>query len=289
MITLLPNFHGLESESPYLHLKDFDEVCATFNDPPCANEIDKIKLFPFSLKEKFNNLKPRSIGTWQEMQTEFLKKSILTQKTNAFKRQIQNFLKNSTELFFNVGNHHGFENWQTLGFFYEGLTPKSKQFVEIMCKRVFLNKEPEEAFNYLDHLVENSQSWHIVNPSEGSIRSNLAKNKGKYHISQEDDLSAKMASLTRKVKAIELRKVQEVKLEKTEEICEFMQTQTNVNNQILQDINEIKSTLSMLIALLRIQEKERPLTRAFLPKSKSPISFRKVVVRMTVSLKVLTT
>lgn len=76
MIPLLPNFHGLESESPYLHLRDFDEVCATFNDQACTTEIIKLKLFPFSLKDKaktwLNSLKPRSIGTWQEMQTEFL-------------------------------------------------------------------------------------------------------------------------------------------------------------------------------------------------------------------------
>ena len=29
MIPLLPTFHGLESESPYLHLKELEEVCAT--------------------------------------------------------------------------------------------------------------------------------------------------------------------------------------------------------------------------------------------------------------------
>ena len=68
MIPLLPNFHGLDSESPYLHLKEFDEVCATFDDQTCTNEIVKLKLFPFSLKDKaknwLNSLKPRSIGTW---------------------------------------------------------------------------------------------------------------------------------------------------------------------------------------------------------------------------------
>nr|KJB66382.1 hypothetical protein B456_010G138200 [Gossypium raimondii] len=211
MITLLPNFHGLESKIPYLHFKDCDEVCATFNDPPCANEIDKLKLCHFSLKDKakiwFNNLKPGLIGSYP---------------------------------------HHSFENWQTLSFFYEGLTPETKQFVETMCNEEFLDKEPKEAFDYLDHLVENSQSWHIVNPSEGSIRSNLTNNKGKYHLSQEDDLSAKMASLTRKVEAMELRK---------ETLQEFMQTKTNFNNQTSQDINEIKSTHSMLTTSLCIQGK----------------------------------
>ena len=78
MIFLLPNFHGLESESPYLHFKEFEEVCATFNDQTCTDEIVKLKLFPFSLKNKkkswLNSLKPRSIETWQEMQGVFLKK-----------------------------------------------------------------------------------------------------------------------------------------------------------------------------------------------------------------------
>ena len=29
VIQLLPKFHGLDFENPYLHLKEFDEVCAT--------------------------------------------------------------------------------------------------------------------------------------------------------------------------------------------------------------------------------------------------------------------
>ena len=29
IIQLLPKFHGLDSESPYLHLKEFDEICST--------------------------------------------------------------------------------------------------------------------------------------------------------------------------------------------------------------------------------------------------------------------
>ena len=75
MITLLPNFHGLKSENLYLHLKEFEEVCVTFNDQNCTEDIVKLKLFPFSLKDKaktwLNSLKPRSVGTWQEIQSQF--------------------------------------------------------------------------------------------------------------------------------------------------------------------------------------------------------------------------
>ena len=52
MISLLLNFHGLESESVYLHLKEFEEVCIPFNDQNCTEKIVKFKLFPFSLKDK---------------------------------------------------------------------------------------------------------------------------------------------------------------------------------------------------------------------------------------------
>ena len=76
-----------------------------------------------------------------------------------------------------------------------------------MCNGEFLDKEPNEALEYLDHLAENSQSWHSVNSSESSIRSNLANsNKGKYYLSQEDDLNVRLASLQEKLKPWNLKK-----------------------------------------------------------------------------------
>ena len=63
IIQLLPSFHGLDIENPYLHLREFEEVCNTYND---------LKLFPFSLKDKaktwLQNLRPGSIRAWDEMQ-----------------------------------------------------------------------------------------------------------------------------------------------------------------------------------------------------------------------------
>ncbi|KAJ4723144.1 Integrase [Melia azedarach] len=89
-----------------------------------------------------------------------------------------------------------------------------------MCNGEFLDKDPEEALEYLDHLAENSQSWQTTSSSENSIRSNLASSSGgKYTLSQEDDLSARVANLTRKIEAMELRKVKEVKSVLNNEVC----------------------------------------------------------------------
>ena len=39
IISLLPQFYGIENENAYLHLREFDEVCETFSDQTCPKEI----------------------------------------------------------------------------------------------------------------------------------------------------------------------------------------------------------------------------------------------------------
>ncbi|KAL6323356.1 hypothetical protein AAG906_029363 [Vitis piasezkii] len=59
IVPLLPTFHGMESENPYAHIKEFEDLM-------------RLKLFPFTLKDKakiwLNSLRPRSIRTWTELQ-----------------------------------------------------------------------------------------------------------------------------------------------------------------------------------------------------------------------------
>ena len=104
IIQLLPKYHGLDSESPYLHLKEFEEVCATMHAPNVNHDTIRLKMFPFSLKEKakswLHSLRPRSIGTWQEMQREFLKKFFPTHRTNTLRKNIMNFSQKENETFF---------------------------------------------------------------------------------------------------------------------------------------------------------------------------------------------
>jgi hypothetical protein len=52
IIQLLPSFHGLDLENPYLHLRKFEEVCNTYNNLNCSMNTIRLKPFPFSLKNK---------------------------------------------------------------------------------------------------------------------------------------------------------------------------------------------------------------------------------------------
>lgn len=123
VIQLLPKFHGLDSKSPYLHLKEFDEICRTLPNASVIEEIVRLKLFQFSLKEKAKNwlhsIKPATIRSWQEMTREFLKKFFPTHKTNTLRWNIMNFSQKENETFFQCWEqfkelllsclHHGYE------------------------------------------------------------------------------------------------------------------------------------------------------------------------------------
>ncbi|RVW63649.1 hypothetical protein CK203_056908 [Vitis vinifera] len=92
IVPLLPTFHGMESENPYAHIKEFEDA--------------------------------RSIRTWTDLQAEFLKKFFPTHRTNSLKRQISNFSVKENEKFYehweryikaiNAYPHHGFDTWLLL-------------------------------------------------------------------------------------------------------------------------------------------------------------------------------
>ena len=77
LVPLLPTFHGMKSENPYSHIREFEEVCNTFKEETATVDLMRLKLFPFTLKDEakiwFNSLRPRSIQNWTEMQAQFLR------------------------------------------------------------------------------------------------------------------------------------------------------------------------------------------------------------------------
>ena len=52
IVQLLPAFHGMESENPYAHIKEFEDVCNTFKEGGASIDLMRLKLFPFTLKDK---------------------------------------------------------------------------------------------------------------------------------------------------------------------------------------------------------------------------------------------
>nr|CAN67576.1 hypothetical protein VITISV_025810 [Vitis vinifera] len=228
LVPLLPTFHGMESENPYAHIKEFEDVCNTFQEGGASIDLMKLKLFPFTLKDKakiwVNSLRPRSIRSWTDLQAEFLKKYFPTHRTNGLKRQISNFSAKENEKFYecwerymeaiNACPHHGFDTWLLVSYFYDGMSSSMKQLLETMCGGDFMSKNPEEAMDFLSYVAEVSRGWDEPTKGEvGKMKSQLSAfnaKAGMYTLKEEDDMKAKLAAMTRRLEELELKRIHEV-------------------------------------------------------------------------------
>ena len=216
ILQLLHTFHGLENENSYLHIREFEEVVATFTSQTNALDFTRLKFFPFSLKDKAKSwlysLRPRSIGSWEEMTQAFFNKYFPNHKTNGLKRQISTFSQKDSETLYqawerfkdllNSCPHHGYENWRLVSYFYDGLTSRERQFVEMMCNGDFLSKDPDDAIEYLNELAEKAHTW--TGPS-ATDSTNRTKPSGVYQLREEDNLKAQLNLVTRKLEALEAK------------------------------------------------------------------------------------
>ncbi|GJR29386.1 zinc finger, CCHC-type containing protein [Tanacetum coccineum] len=70
------SFHGLQSEDPNQHLKDFIKLVDLLDLDVANRERTRMHLFQFSLRDQANNwlecLLAGSISTWEDLTTRFL-------------------------------------------------------------------------------------------------------------------------------------------------------------------------------------------------------------------------
>ena len=130
----------------------------------------------------------------------------------------------------NICPHHGFETWRLVSHSYEGLTPKDKQMVEMMCNGTFEDKDPDEAMNFLDLLAENAQNWDTIGTCEVPSKVQNSTPSGEMYTLREDhELQAKFASLARKVEALEMKKNGQLKSVQ-EIVCHICETNDHSTN-----------------------------------------------------------
>ena len=125
IIQMLPSFYGLSNEDPYKHLEEFLEICSTVKIHNFSDDALRLKLFPFSLKDKakyWPGTIERPIRIWTEMQHEFLKKIYPIGQTNTMRRAITGFAQLPGEQIHDSWKrlkkllrkypHHGLSKWQ---------------------------------------------------------------------------------------------------------------------------------------------------------------------------------
>ena len=223
MIRLLPVYQGFESENPYSFMRDFEDVCSAFLSTGSPLHIICLVLFPFALKEKakiwFHSLAPNSIFTWENMRNEFLNKFFPPARTNALMRAIQSFSEKPGEPFaavwerykdlLHVIPHHGLDVGQICAYFHQGLSLSNKQYIQMMCAGEFYEKSAREAIQPFDTIAD-ARTWETNTSIDTAKVHSTSAGGGIHHLRENDELQAKIANLTRKLEAIEMKKVNEV-------------------------------------------------------------------------------
>jgi hypothetical protein len=94
-LVMKEQFSGSPNEDDASHLNTFIELCDMQNKKNVDNDIVKLKLFPFSLRDRakiwFSSLPRNSINSWDRCKDAFITKYFPPAKIISLRNQIMNF------------------------------------------------------------------------------------------------------------------------------------------------------------------------------------------------------
>ncbi|KAL4304540.1 hypothetical protein GQ457_10G014730 [Hibiscus cannabinus] len=97
ILNTLGQFGGSHAENARQQLKSFLEICNSFKVHEVSNDVLKLKLFPYSLRDKaktwLNNLPPGSFQSWTEKCRIFLAKFSYNNMNDNLRNQITSFMQ----------------------------------------------------------------------------------------------------------------------------------------------------------------------------------------------------
>uniref|UniRef100_A0A803Q744 Retrotransposon gag domain-containing protein n=1 Tax=Cannabis sativa TaxID=3483 RepID=A0A803Q744_CANSA len=165
-----PQFGGLATKDPNIHLTIFLEVCATVKMNGVTNDVIRLRLFSFSLRDKarswLQSLKLCSITTWDEMARKFMVKFFPPPKSAQLRSEIGQFRQFDPEQLYEAWEifkdllrpctQHGYESWIQVSIFNNGLNGQPRSIIDVAAGGALLSKPATEAINLLEEMATNS-------------------------------------------------------------------------------------------------------------------------------------
>ncbi|KAL4355342.1 hypothetical protein GQ457_06G011720 [Hibiscus cannabinus] len=169
MLNTLGQFGDTPNENARQHLKSFLEICNSFKIHGVSNDVLKLKLFPYSLRDKaktwLNNLQPGSLQSWTQLCRSFLAKFSYTNMTDHLRNQITSFRQEDDEAMHEAWERyrdlfrrcpmHGLPEWTQVSIFYNSVNTPTRMMLHASANGTLLDKPPRESLEILDKLAQN--------------------------------------------------------------------------------------------------------------------------------------
>ena len=207
IMNMLPSFYGRTNESPLEHITEFIEVCSTLGYLGVPQESIKLKIFPFTLKDKarawFRALTGGSITSWDELSARFHQKFYPMSRTTDLRTALRTFSQYNHEPFHETWErfndlirqcpHHGYNRRELMQNLYTGLTESQRITVNAIAGGSFLSLSSNDAWERLERLAEDSYQNTSLERARGAPR------RGMSEVHMSSDLPARVDALTQKL------------------------------------------------------------------------------------------
>lgn len=214
MIQSHVQFGGSPHDDPNEHITNFLEICDTFRSNGVSSDAVRLRLFPFSLRDKakswLNSLAAGSIVTWEDLAQKFLAKFFPPAKTAKMRNDITSFSQSDGESLYEAWErfkdllrkcpHHGLPKWLIVQTFYNGLVAATRTTIDAAAGGALMGKSIDEAYDLLEEMASNNYQW-------GSERSSHRKVAGVYEIDALTTLTAQVAALTKAMQSANVQPV----------------------------------------------------------------------------------
>ncbi|GJS72790.1 MAK10-like protein [Tanacetum coccineum] len=168
------SFHGLRSEDPNQHLKDFLKLVDSLDLDGENRERTRLRLFQFSLRDQasnwFERLPAGSISTWEDLTTRFLAQFFPPGRTVKLRNDILMFQQHRGESLSEAWtrfkdliqkvHHHGIDLWLKVQIFYDHVNPITRRTIDQSAGCELRDLNPEESWAILEDLaLYDNESW----------------------------------------------------------------------------------------------------------------------------------
>ncbi|GKA07455.1 zinc finger, CCHC-type containing protein [Tanacetum coccineum] len=168
------SFHGLQSEDPNQHLKDFLKLVDSLELDGENRERMRLHLFQFSLRDQASNWLKRllagSITTCEDLTTRFLAQFFPSGRTVKFRNDILMFQQHHGESLSEAWTrfkdllqkvpHHGINLWLQVQIFYDHVNPIIRRTIHQSAGGKLRDLNAEESWALLEDLaLYDNESW----------------------------------------------------------------------------------------------------------------------------------